>query len=222
MDIFLFVLSYVIQLIASSLLVYRIWSVRSVNGLSLDTQICFLLSGISRVIWTMNTRIVESNALFAVLAVLELISSVSTTAVIVHLFRKFRHTTTQTVPAAMSAYVLIPLAMLVAFLVNPGKYFSFTAQTLVAYTMYVEALALVPQLWIVRKLADVETLTSHYIGLLVISRFVRMLFWLYMFSDGQWFLCLCIADLFHTILSADYFYLWVKKLRHGGRLVYSL
>jgi ER lumen protein retaining receptor len=97
-----------------------------------------------------------------------------------------------------------------------------TVQVLVAFTMYLEAAALIPQLWLVRKMEDVEALTSNYVGILIIARAVRMIFWVIMFFDGQKFICLFTADVLHTALSADYLYLWVRKLRHGGRLIYSL
>ena len=222
MDIFLFVLSYVTQLVASGILLYRIWSVHSVDGLTVDTQWCLLCSTISRCIWTLNTRIVEENKLFALLAVVELLSSLGAAGALVYSFQKFRHTFTRSVPKLLSAVILLPSALLIAYLVNPGKWFTFSTQVLVAFTMYAEAVALVPQLWLVQKIGDVEALTSHYIGLLVIARAVRMLFWLFMILDGQWFLCLFLADLLHTALSADYMYLWIRKLRHGGRLIYSL
>jgi ER lumen protein retaining receptor len=164
----------------------------------------------------------ESGSLFAILAVIELAASVAAAVCLVHLFRKLSHTTTMGSPGALSAFTLIPSAFLVASVINPGEWLSFTAQVLVAFTMYVEAVALVPQLYLIRKMDDVEALTSHYIALLVIARVLRMLFWLVMFSQGQWFICLFVADLLHTAMSADYLYLWIKKLRHGGRLVYSL
>lgn len=222
MDIQLFVLSYLIQLFASGILLYRILSVKSIYGLSVDTQICFLCSTICRCVWTWNTRIFDSGSIFASIAILELGASAASAVCLVHLFRKLIHTTTMRSPMPLSVYVLVPVALLLAWLINPGEWFSFTAQGLVAFTMYVEALALVPQLYLIRKMDDVEALTSHYIGLLVIARAVRMIFWVVMYTEGQWFLCLFLADLLHTAMSADYVYLWVKKIRHGGRLVYSL
>ena len=222
MDLFLFVFSYIIQLLASGILLYRIWSVRSIYGLSLDTQMCFLFATVSRCVWTINTRIVESNLFLAVVAVIELLASLGSSIFLVYVFLKLGHTTTLTSPKLLSAYSLVPIALLFSVIINPGESFKITSQVLVAFTMYVEAIALVPQLWLIRKMDDVEALTSHYLGLLVIARLVRMGFWIVMFMEGQRFLGLFLADVLHTVLSADYLYLWIRKLRHGGRLVYSL
>ena len=222
MDIHLFVMSYLIQLLASVILLYRVLSVKSIYGLSIDTQICILAATISRCIWSINTRIVESDILVATVASLELLLSLGASVFLFGLFRKLSHTTTVGAPLACSAIILVPAAFLLALIFNPGASFVVTSQTMVAFTMYVEALALIPQLWIIRKMDDVEALTSHYIGLLVVSRIARMMFWLVMFSNGQGFMSLFLADVVHTILSGDYLYLWVRKLRYGGRLVYSI
>ena len=222
MDIFLFVLGYIIQLIASAILFYRIQSVRSIYGLSVDTQICFLLSSLSRLVWTVNTRIYEANGAFVTVAFLEMLLSVSAAVALVYNFVRLRHTTTVSVPLLMSYKVLVPISFAFAYLVNPAGWFNVSSQFLVAFNMYVEAVALIPQLWLIRKMEDVEALTSHYVGLLVIARGVRMVFWIVLFMEGDRFVSLFLADVFHTVLSADYLYLWVRKLRHGGRLVYSL
>jgi len=222
MDIFLFVLGYIIQLIASAILFYRIQSVRSIYGLSIDTQICFLLSSLSRLVWTLNTRIYEANGAFITIAFLEMLCSVVSAFGLVYNFVKLRHTTTVSVPVWMSYKVLVPISLTLAYLVNPAGWFNVSSQLLVAFNMYVEAIALIPQLWLIRKMEDVEALTSHYVGLLVIARGVRMVFWIVLFMEGDRFVSLFLADVFHTFLSADYLYLWVRKLRHGGRLVYSL
>jgi ER lumen protein retaining receptor len=222
MDIYLFVLSYLIQLAASGILLHKVWKVRSIFGLSKETQVCFLFATLSRCVWSLNTRILDTNHILSLVALFELFTSVAASLFLMYSFYKFHHTTTVHAPRFASAYVMVPLAFVVALFFNPGESLVFTSQVLVAFTMYVEALALVPQLWILRKMADVEALTSHYIGLLIVSRMIRMVFWVVMFRAGTSFRGLFVADLLHTLFSADYLYLWVRKLRYGGRLVYSL
>merc|ERR1719454_588401 len=68
-----------------------------------------------------------------------------------------------------------------------------------------------------RNMHEVEPLTSHYVGTIVVARFVRMLFWFKMYFLGENFLQLLFADILHTLLSADYMYLWLRKLRYGVR-----
>jgi len=116
---------------------------------------------------------------------------------------------------------LAPVAAVLAFFFHPSDNW-ISIQILVAFTMYLEALGLLPQLWLMKKMYDVEPITSHYVGLLVIARFSRMVFWGVLFYIGEHFLQLFIADLVHTVFTADYMYLWFRKLKSGGRLIYSI
>merc|ERR1719321_1068263 len=137
---------------------------------------------------------------------------------------KYRHTTTKHASTPFRIWVLAPAALVLAFFFHPGEPEDpwFTMQILVAFTMYMEALGLLPQLWLMRKMHEVEPLTSHYVGLLVIARIIRMLFWVKLFILGEHFVQLLIADMCHALFSADYLWLWLKKLRTGGRLVMSV
>ena len=153
---------------------------------------------------------------------LEIVLSMFCAIVFVYQFKRLSHTTTQRVPRKLSSLAMIPCAFTFALVCHPGTWLTISSQVLVSFTMYAEAVALLPQLWLIRKMDDVETLTSHYIGLLVIARAVRAVFWMVLFAQGQRFLSLILADVIHTALSTDYLYLWVRKLRHGGRLVYSV
>merc|ERR1712151_200851 len=111
-------------------------------------------------------------------------------------------------------------ALVLAFFFNPGDQW-LSMQILVSYTMFQEAMGLLPQLYLMRKMHEVEPLTSHYVGLIVVARFIRMVFWGKMYFLGEHFLQLFLADIIHTVLSADYMYLWFRKLKDGGRLIYS-
>jgi len=73
-----------------------------------------------------------------------------------------------------------------------------------------------------KKMYDIEPITSNYVALLVIARALRMVFWGVLFWMGEHFLQLFIADIAHSIFAADYMYLWCKKLKTGGRLIYSI
>lgn len=77
-------------------------------------------------------------------------------------------------------------------------------QILVAFTMYVEALGLIPQLYLMNKMYDIEPITSNYVAMLVVARLCRMVFWGVLFYQGEHFLQLFIADCLHALFAADY------------------
>eukprot|EP00745_Piridium_sociabile_P015675 TRINITY_DN23426_c3_g2_i2.p1 TRINITY_DN23426_c3_g2~~TRINITY_DN23426_c3_g2_i2.p1 ORF type:complete len:220 (+),score=19.60 TRINITY_DN23426_c3_g2_i2:127-786(+) len=215
MEIWLFILGYLIHLGGSVFLLAKIYKQKSVYGLSRDTMFMLLVATISRCIWSMFTRLVETK-----LAYLELIASTAVAIALAYNCWIYRHTTIKQAPTPLKAKTLIPVALILAFFFHPG-YRWFTVQILVAFTMYIEAVALVPQLYLMRKMHEVENVTSHYVGLLVCSRAVRLLFWVQLYWIGEHFLGLLAADMIHCILSADYMRIWISKLRNGGQLIYA-
>jgi len=215
MEIFLFILGYYVHFAASCVLFWKIYKQKSIYGLSVDTQAAYLLAVISRCVWVMETRLVETK-----LAYLELMLSTVSAFGLSYLCFTYYHTTSKHALPYLRVYATAPTALVLAFFFHPGDDW-FSMQILVAYSMYQEALGLLPQLWLMRKMHEVEPMTSHYVAMVVVSRFIRMVFWLKMYFLGEHFLQLLFADICHTLLSADYMYLWFKKLRYGGKLVYS-
>jgi ER lumen protein retaining receptor len=215
-DIIFFIVGYCIQLGASGVLLYQVTAKRTFYGLSQDMQIMFCLACFTRCIWTLDTRLVET-----FFAYLELLLSTAASVGLCLYSHKYRYTNVKAPPYFLSVWVLTPVGVVLSILFHPGTAW-FSYQTLIAFTMYIEALALIPQLYLMRHMIEIEPLTSHYVGLLVIARIFRMVFWFEMYMLGENFIDLFISDLVHTILSADYLFLWCKKLRHGGRLVYSI
>lgn len=216
MDIFLFVLGYVIQCVAACLLMWKIWKTKSIYGLSMDTQICFAIANVGRCIWTLDTRLIETYFAYA-----ELVVSTVASFGCVYMCWKFRHTTTMHAIPYLRVYSLAPIALVLAFFFHPSDQW-ISVQILVAFTMYIEALGLLPQLWLMKKMYDVEPLTSHYVALLVIARACRMVFWGVLFYLGEHFLQLFLADVLHSLFAADYLYLWCRQLKTGGRLIYAV
>lgn len=215
MEIFLFILGYYVHLAASCLLWAKIHKQKSIYGLSVDTQIAYLLAVVARCIWVMETRLVETK-----FAYLELILSTAAAFGLCYLCWMNYHTTSKHAYGPLRVYSTAPMALVLAFFFHPGEDW-FSMQILVAYTMYQEAFGLLPQLWLMRKMHEIEPMTSHYVGMIVLARGFRMCFWIKMYFLGEHFLQLLFADICHTLLSADYMYLWLNKLKNGGRLVYS-
>jgi len=195
--------------------IYKIHTSKSIYGLSVDTQASYLLAVISRCVWEYETRLNETK-----LAYVELVASTGAAFFLCYLCLKHMATTTQHSPAMLSVKVSCPVCLVLSFFFHPGDGWA-SMQILVSYTMFQEAFGLVPQLYLMRKMHEVEPLTSHYVGLIVMARIIRMLFWAKMYLLGEHFLLLFFADICHTLLSADYLLLWCRKLKNGGHLIYS-
>jgi len=213
-DVIFFVLGYYIFLISNCVLIYKIVNQKSIYGLSTDTQLCFLFSVIARCFWTLDTRLVETK-----FAYFELFGALVASSAICFLCWRYRGTASnQTTPFRI--YILCPAALIAAIAIHPGDDL-WTIQILVAFTMYIEACGLLPQLWLMRKMHEVETLTSHYLALLIVARACRMIFWAVLFLAGERFWMLFIADIIHLLLAADYMLLYCKAVKEGSALVYS-
>jgi len=136
MDIFLFVLGYIIQMAAAFLLLFKISRARSIYGLSVDTQICFMLANVVRCIWTLDTRLVETT-----FAYLELLGSTIASIGCCLLCYKYYHTTTMHAINYLRFYSLAGIALVVAFFFHPSDTW-IDVQILVAFTMYIEAMGI--------------------------------------------------------------------------------
>eukprot|EP01069_Polyplicarium_translucidae_P002660 Polyplicarium_translucidae@DN2095_c0_g1_i3.p2 len=155
------------------------------------------------------------------MAYAELIASTSIATLICVLVYRYRHTTIKQAWWPLRSFVLLPLAAALAFVYTFHQE-AVTKQVLVAFTMFLEAVALAPQLQLMMTMVEIEPLTGHYVAFLVISRVVRLLFWASLLVQGDRFVALLAADLVHTVLAADYLYVWCKRLRHGGVLIYRV
>lgn len=146
MDIFLFVLGYVIQTAATCLLIWKIKKSHSIYGLSVDTQICFLIGCISRCIWTLDTRLVETYFAYT-----ELIASTVCCTVCVYYCWVHYDTTTMHAPQFLRTHSLAGVSLILAFFFHPSEFW-FSVQILVAFSIYIECVGLLPQLWLMKKM----------------------------------------------------------------------
>eukprot|EP01056_Protomagalhaensia_sp_Gyna25_P002543 Protomagalhaensia_sp_Gyna_25__2542@NODE_2437_length_1086_cov_639_553964_g1889_i2_p1_GENE_NODE_2437_length_1086_cov_639_553964_g1889_i2NODE_2437_length_1086_cov_639_553964_g1889_i2_p1_ORF_typecomplete_len219_score20_47ER_lumen_recept/PF00810_18/2_2e21ER_lumen_recept/PF00810_18/1e04_NODE_2437_length_1086_cov_639_553964_g1889_i249705 len=207
LEVVWFIGGYITQLIGSSLLLTRIAKRQSIYGLAVDTQICYLLSTLARCWWSFDTRLVETQV-----AYWELVCSVLVAIATCILCLKYRMTTTKRPFWLYSAKVMVPAAMVLALCFHPGSAL-ISLQVLVAFTMYLEAMALLPQLDLMRKFEEVDPLTSDYVALIVISRLIRLLFWGSLYLQGDRFVGLLLSDIIHTAFCVQYMLIWVSRFR---------
>eukprot|EP01038_Epipyxis_sp_PR26KG_P007856 gene7856-10664_t len=88
------------------------------------------------------------------------------------------------------------------------------------FSIYLEALAIVPQLIILQRYREVENLTGHYVFLLGIYRALYILNWIYRsyheeFYKHNWVVYFC--GVVQTGLYIDFFYYYFISKYRGGR-----
>merc|ERR1712062_131730 len=187
-EIVFFIGGYFVQAASSCLLIHKLRTTRSTYGLSVHTQILFFIATLVRFLWVKETRLMDTP-----LTLLEMFSSLITQGIILYYFWIYRMSCnighkekpTRVWWPLRSVYLGL-LAALLAILFHPGRT-TISMQIMVAYTIYSESLALLPQLATMRSCIEVESITSNYVAILVGSRVIRLMFWLKLFQIGETF-----------------------------------
>jgi len=111
-------------------------------------------------------------------------------------------------------YVLGPCALL-GVIVNQDHYSPF--EMIWAFSIYLEAVAILPQLFLLQKQGEVENLTSHYVAALGAYRALYLLNWIFRYFTEEdyvqrivWF-----AGIVQTTLYCDFFYHYYQSKRGG-------
>lgn len=93
------------------------------------------------------------------------------------------------------------------------QYFlSNSIQVLWTFSIYLESVAILPQLFLVSKTGEAESITSHYLFALGSYRALYLLNWIYRYhTESHYDLIAIFAGLVQTILYCDFFYLYITK-----------
>lgn len=123
-------------------------------------------------------------------------------------------------------FILMGAAVL-AVLVHPSLNNWLPADIAWTYALYVETMAMVPQLFMMTKIGgEVEALTSHYIASVAASRFLSFLFWMFSYSElapkkglnvaGYGIM---VAYILQLLVFADFVYHYIQSMRSGKALI---
>lgn len=92
-----------------------------------------------------------------------------------------------------------------------------SAQILWTFSIYLESVAILPQLFMVSKTGEAETITSHYLFALGVYRTLYLFNWIWRYHfEGFFDLIAIVAGLVQTVLYCDFFYLYITKGRLRG------
>ncbi|RDX77337.1 ER lumen protein-retaining receptor, partial [Mucuna pruriens] len=118
----------------------------------------------------------------------------------------------QVVPSAILAIIIHPYA----------THWSLT-RIIWAFSLYLEAVSVLPQLRFMQNAKMIETFTGYYVFALGVSRFVALAYWLirtyesrgaYLFLAGSgyfWFLAAFLAEMVQSFILADFCYYYMKR-----------
>lgn len=91
-------------------------------------------------------------------------------------------------------------------------FLSLLVQILWTFSIYLESVAIMPQLYMISKTGEAETITSHYLFALGLYRGLYIVNWVWRFYTEQFYDWIAIvAGVVQTLLYCDFFYLYITK-----------
>jgi len=112
-------------------------------------------------------------------------------------------------------FLLIPAAVL-ALLINHDFV---VLEILWTFSIYLESVAILPQLFLVSKTGEAESITSHYLFALGSYRGLYLFNWVYRYMvENHYDLIAIVAGAVQTVLYCDFFYLYITKVLKGKKL----
>ena len=88
----------------------------------------------------------------------------------------------------------------------------FLLQILWTFSIYLESVAIMPQLYMISKTGEAETITSHYLFALGSYRALYIVNWVFRYLMEEFYDWIAIvAGCVQTALYCDFFYLYITK-----------
>ncbi|XP_066140471.1 ER lumen protein-retaining receptor 1 [Euwallacea fornicatus] len=197
------------HLLAIIILLQKIWYTRSCAGISGKSQILFALVYTARYLDLINAFVSTYNTS------MKLVFLMSSYATIFLIYFKFRATYDRNHDTFRIEFLVVP-SVILALLIN--HQFS-SLEVLWTFSIYLESVAILPQLFMVSKTGEAESITSHYLFALGSYRGLYILNWIYRYwKEGHYDLIAIVAGIVQTVLYCDFFYLYITKVLKGKKL----
>lgn len=197
------------HLVAIIILLLKIWKSRSCAGISLKSQLFFAL------VFTARYLDLFTNFISVYNTCMKIVFLVASYGTIYLMFFKFRATYDSSHDTFRVEFLILP-ALALSLVVNHA----FTVmEVLWSFSILLEAVAILPQLFMVSKTGEAESITSHYLFSLGSYRGLYILNWVYRYySEGYVDWIAVLAGVVQTILYCDFFYLYITKVLKGKKL----
>ncbi|CAJ1949541.1 unnamed protein product [Sphenostylis stenocarpa] len=203
-------------------LIYKLFALKTCSGLSLKTQELTAIFVAARLSCSTMT---EAN----IHTVLDLISLLSTLVVIWMIRFRLKSSYIKELDNSRLYFVVVPSAIL-AILIHPYTHHWRLIRIVWAFSLYLEAVSVLPQLRFMQNAKMVETFTGYYVFALGVSRFMALAYWIiqiyetggtYLFLAGSgyfWFLAAFVAEMVQSFILADFCYYYMKSFVQGQLL----
>jgi len=190
------------------IILLKITKTRSAAGISFKSQLLYVIVFCTRYLDLFVTYISLYNTLMKIFFI-------STSIYICYLMKfKFKATWEPSLDTFKIEYLIIPCFVL-ALIFNYE--FSFM-EILWTFSIYLEAVAILPQLFQMQRTGEAETITSHYLFALGAYRALYILNWIWRyFVDHQIYWIVVISGIVQTAIYSDFLYIYITKVFRGQK-----
>ena len=198
------------HLLSFLVLIFKMHSSRSCAGISLKTQELYALVFITRYLDLFWNFYSMYNSIMKVLFI-----SLSLSIVYTIRYREPQcRTYSQEADAFPTPYLILP-CLLLGMTVNQDH--TEPTEWLWTFSIYLEAVAIIPQLFVLQKLGECESLTSHYVFLLGVYRFFYLLNWVWRYFHEYHYsqIIVWVCGVVQTALYCDFFVNYFQSKKGG-------
>lgn len=205
MNIFRFLadMSHVLSIL---LLLQKIRSSNSVAGISFKTQALYALVFVTRYLDVFIYFVSIYNTAMKILFL-------GTSFYTLHVMYKKRDSGTiaaNTIDTFRVEFLLI--GSLALALIFPSERIYSVTNILWTFSLWLESVAILPQLFMLQRTGQAESLTVHYIFALGLYRGFYVLNWIYRYYFDNWFsLTSFVTGIIQTALYSDFFWVYYQK-----------
>ncbi|KAA6409531.1 MAG: er lumen retaining receptor [Lasallia pustulata] len=208
MNIFRF-LGDMSHLISILILLRKMKTSNSASGISFKSQILYLIVYITRYLdlfWTFTNS--------AYLTIFKLLFIASSAYTVYLMLNDYKPTHDPNIDTFKVQYLLGGSAVLAVLF--PYKYQ--VTEMLWAFSIWLESVAILPQLFMLQRTGEAETITTHYLFALGAYRALYLPNWFYRyFADGYVDPIAWVAGTLQTVLYSDFFYIYYTKVMQGKK-----
>jgi len=190
------------------ILVHKITTTRSCRGISFKTQALYVAVFVSRYLDLFYDWISLYNFLMKVFFI-------SSSVYILYLMKmRYRPTNDPSIDTFRIEYLLGPCA----FLALIFHYRLTVSEVLWSFSIFLESVAILPQLFMLQRTGEAESITTHYLAALGAYRALYIPNWIYRyFTEDVVDPIAVTAGIVQTGLYLDFFYVYFTKVLQGQK-----
>ncbi|KAK9578985.1 ER lumen protein retaining receptor [Aspergillus fumigatus] len=197
------------HLLSIFILLHKMKSSSSCSGLSFKSQVLYLLVFVTRYLdlfWTFTDSLY--NTTFKILFIC------SSAYIIYLMLNDYKPTRDPNLDTFKVQYLLGISAILAVLF--PHDYS--LSEILWTFSIWLESTAILPQLFMLQRTGEADTITTHYLFALGLYRALYIPNWIYRyFAENRFQPIPVVAGIVQTLLYSDFFYIYYTKVMKGKK-----